>query len=257
MTTHRATGSGLVSLVTGGGRGIGRSTVLALAERGNDVIFTYVSQETAAVAVVAEVERLGRRAAALRVDVGDVDSFDAFVDRVREVLRAWGRERIDHVIHNAGVGGYAPFEAVTEADFDALMAVHVKGPFFLSQKLLPLVADGGRLVLLSSGLSRYAMAGLSVYSAAKAAVDALARSLAVELGARRISINAVAPGGVLTDFGGGVMQDPALQRQVIADTPLGRLAQPDDIAGIIATLVAPETAWITGQRIEATGGYRL
>jgi NAD(P)-dependent dehydrogenase (short-subunit alcohol dehydrogenase family) len=247
-----------IALVTGGSRGIGRSTVLALAEQGTDVIFTYVSAEKEASEVVTALESRGRRALALRLDLTRVDGFDAFVNRVREQLeRVWGRRHFDFLINNAGAGGYAPFAETSEATFDELVALHFKGPYFLTQKLLPLLADGGRIVNLSTGLARYVYPGFSAYAAVKGAVEVLTRALAVELGPRRITVNAVAPGGIATDFGGGVMRDPGLQKVVVAETPLGRIGEPEDVAGVIAALLAPGTRWVTGQRIEVTGGYRL
>ena len=246
-----------ISLVTGGSRGIGRATALALADQGNDVLITYLSDEAAARAVVSELSGRGRRAAALRLDVAAVGTFAAFADSLRQRLRAWDREKLDDLVNNAGMGGYAPFDATTEAAFDALFAVHVKGPFFLTQTLLPLLQEGGRIVNVSSGLSRYVYPGFAAYSAAKGAIDVLTRALAVELGPRRIAVNVVAPGGIATDFGGGAMRDPELQKHVAAETPLGRIGQPEDIAGVVASLLSPQTRWITGQRIEVTGGYRL
>lgn len=247
-----------IALVTGGSRGIGRSTALALAEQGTDVIITYVAAEAAAHDVVAAIQRQGRRAVALRLDLAQVGTFDAFVTRVREQLeRTWGRAKFDYLVNNAGVGGYAPFIETSEATFDELVALHFKGPFFLTQKLLPLLADGGRIVNLSTGLSRYVYPGFSAYAAVKGAIDVLTRALAVELGPRRIAVNAVAPGGIVTDFGGGVMHDPGLQQTVVAETPLGRIGQPEDVSGVIAALLTPATGWVTGQRIEVTGGFRL
>jgi NAD(P)-dependent dehydrogenase (short-subunit alcohol dehydrogenase family) len=247
-----------VALITGASRGIGKSTALALAARGVDVIVTYVSAEAEASAVVRDVRSAGREATALRLDVGRVDGFDAFANEVRQRLeRIWSRGTFDFLVNNAGIGGYAPFAETSEATFDALCDVHFKGPFFLTQKLLPLLADGGRIINLSTGLARYVYPGFSAYAAAKGAVEVLTRALAVELGPRRISVNTVAPGGVATDFGGGALRDPALQRAVAAETALGRIGEPEDVAGVVASLLAPETGWITGQRIEVTGGYRL
>lgn len=247
-----------IALVTGGSRGIGRAIVTALAARGSDVVLTYREAEGAARETVAAVEKLGRRAVALRLDVGHAPSFDAFASEVGRTLeRVWDRPRLDHLVLNAGVPAFGALADTNEAAFDAAVAANFKGPFFLTQKLLSRLSDGGRIVHVSSGVTRYAYPGLSVYAATKAATETFARVLAVELGPRRITVNVVAPGGIETDFAGGVMRDPDLQKTVIAETPLGRIGQPEDVAGIVAMLVAPESGWITGQRIEATGGYRL
>ena len=247
-----------IALITGASRGIGKSTALALADRGVDVILTYRSAEEEAHAVVRAVRAKGREAVALRLDVGETATFDAFdVEVHRQLQHVWSRDAFDFLVNNAGVGGYAPFAETSEALFDALVAVHFKGPFFLTQKLLPRIADGGRVVNLSTGLARYVYPGFSAYGAVKGALEALTRALAVELGPRRITVNAVAPGGIATDFGGGTMRDPNLQKIVAAETPLGRVGEPEDVAGVIAALLAPETGWLTGQRIEVTGGYRL
>lgn len=247
-----------VALVTGGSRGIGRSTALALAERGIDVIFTYASAEAEANEVVRAIRGKGREATALRLELGSVEGFDAFVGEVKRQLgRLWGRETLDFLVNNAGSGGFASFAETSEATFDALVGVHFKGPFFLTQKLLPVIADGGRIVNVSTGLTRYAFPGVSVYAAVKSALESLTRSLALELGPRRIAVNSVAPGGIVTDFGGGSMRDAQLQKAVIADTSLGRMGEPEDVAGVIASLLSPDTRWINGQRVEVTGGYRL
>lgn len=245
-------------MITGGSRGIGRATASTLAERGIDLIVTYVAAEADANEVVRQARGMGRKATALHLDVGNSDSFAEFARRVGgELERYWSRPSFDFLINNAGMGGYAPFTSTSESTFDALVNVHFKGPFFLTQKLLPLLADGGRIVNLSSGLSRYVYPGFSAYAAVKGAIDVLTRALAVELGPRRIAVNAVAPGGIVTDFGGGAMRDAGLQRAVSADTPLGRVGEPHDVAGVVASLLAPDTRWMTGQRIEVTGGYRL
>lgn len=247
-----------IALITGASRGIGRSTALALAERGVDVIATYLSAEREANDVVQSIRDKGRNAVALRLDVGKASTFDGFTAEIRSTLeRVWSRGSFDYLVNNAGVGGYAPFPETSEAAFDELVAVHFKGPFFLTQKLLPLLVDGGRIVNLSTGLARYVYPGFSAYASVKGALEVLTRALAVELGPRRIAVNAVAPGGIATDFGGGGMRDPGLQAAVAAETPLGRVGEPEDVAGVIAMLLAPETAWITGQRVEVTGGYRL
>lgn len=257
-TTNQARSTHPIALVTGGSRGLGKSTALALADRGVDVIVTYVSAERDAADTVERIRAKGREAVALRLDVGKTSTFEAFVGDVRRALKErWDRASLDFLVNNAGVGGYAPFTETSEGAFDELVAVHFKGPFFLTQRLLPLIADGGRVVNVSTGLARYVYPGFSVYGAVKAALEALTRALAVELGSRRIAVNAVAPGGIATDFGGGAMRDPGLQKAVAAETPLGRVGEPEDVADVIAVLLAPETRWITGQRIEVTGGYRL
>lgn len=247
-----------LALITGGSRGIGKATALALAEHGVDIILTYVSAEKEAADVVQNLRSKGREAVALRLDVGKTSTFEAFVAEVgRQLEQVWSCDSFDFLVNNAGIGGYAPFTATSESTFDELVAVHLKGPFFLTQKLLPLLADGGRIINLSTGLVRYVYPGFSVYAAVKGAVEVLTRALAVELGPRRIAVNAVAPGGIVTDFGGGGMRNPELQKAVAAETPLGRIGEPEDVAGVVAMLLAPETRWITGQRIEVTGGYRL
>jgi len=246
-----------IALITGGSRGIGEGTALALADRGIDVIITWVAAEAAANAVVEAVRARGRRAIALHLDVTDTASFADFVTRTRAALATWGRERIDFLVNNAGTGGGGLVKDTSEAVFDSLVATHLKGPFFLTQQLLPVLNDGGRIVNVSSGLSRYALPGVAVYSAVKGAIDVFSRVLAVELGARGITVNVVAPGGIATDFGGGLMREEAMQRAVSADTPLGRMGVPADVAGAIAMLLGADAAWVTGQRIEVTGGYRL
>lgn len=257
MTTSTTTSVAPVALVTGGSRGIGEATALALADGGIDVIITYVAAEAAALAVVDTIRGRGRNATALRLDVADTASFDAFATRVKETLTSWRRERFDILVNNAGSGGGGLVTDTSEAVFDSLVATHFKGPFFLTQKLLPLLNDGGRIVNVSSGLSRYALAGTAVYSAVKGAIDVFSRVLAVELGARRITVNVVAPGGIVTDFGGGMMRDEGLQRVVSAETPLGRMGVTSDVAGAVMMLVGTEAGWVTGQRVEVTGGYRL
>lgn len=251
--------SSTIALITGGSRGIGKATALLLADRGIDVLLTYASSEKDAHDVVRLIESRGRRAIALRLDLGDVSSFEAFATEVDRALRSgWARETIDFLVHNGGFGdGLAPLADTTEAAFDALVGVHFKGPFFLTQKLLKRIADGGRIVNVTTGLTRYAVPNVSVYAAAKSAMEAVTRVLALELGPRRIAVNAVAPGGILTDFGGGYLRDPGFQRVVVGDTPLGRVGEPEDVAGVIASLLSTDTRWVTGQRIEVTGGYRL
>jgi len=248
-----------IALVTGGSRGLGRSMALHLADRGVDVIVTYRSGAKEAAEVAAAVRAKGRGAAALPLDVGKSETFAAFADAVRATLATeWKRSTFDFLVNNAGVGAYAAFVETTEEQFDELLRVHLKGPFFLTQRLLPLVADGGRILNVSSGLARFSLPGYSAYAAMKGGVEVLTRYLAKELGARRISVNTLAPGAIETDFGGGAVRDnPELNRMVAAQTALGRAGLPDDIGGAVAMLLAPESHWLNGQRVEFSGGMLL
>ena len=254
-----ASDAGKIALITGGSRGLGRNTALHLARAGVDVVLTYHSNQAEAEAAVAEIAAAGRKAVALQLDAGDIASFNAFVGQFGEALRAtWGRDRFDYLVNNAGTAGYAPFAEATEADFDRLTNIHFKGVFFLTQKLLPLIVDGGKIVNLSSGLARFAMPGSSIYGSLKGAVEVLTRYLAKELGPRRIAVNAIAPGAIETDFGGGRVRDNAELNQHIASvTAMGRVGLPDDVGGAITALLVGETGWITGQRIEVSGGQAI
>lgn len=245
-----------IALITGGSRGLGRNAALALAAQGSDVIITYQRQQADALAVVAQIQALGRRAAALQLDAGDSANFAAFATRVRELLATqWQRPHFDHLINNAGFGHHAPFAETQEADFDALYRVHLKGPYFLTQALLPLIADGGRILNISSGLARFSFPGSSAYAVMKGGVEVMTRYMAKELGSRGIAVNTLAPGAIETDFGGGRVRDDAtLNRALAAQTALGRVGLPDDIGGAIAALLAPGSGWINAQRIEASGG---
>jgi NAD(P)-dependent dehydrogenase (short-subunit alcohol dehydrogenase family) len=248
-----------IALITGGSRGLGKSMALHLAARGSDVVITYRSAESEARAVVSEVERKGRKAVALKLDVGDSKSFGAFATQLQGALReTFQRDSFDHLVNNAGVGVHASFAETSEAQFDELVAIHVKGPFFLTQKLLPLLADGGSILNVSSGLARFALPGYAAYGAMKGAIEVLTRYQAKELGARKIRVNVIAPGAIETDFGGGAVRDnPQLNKMVAAQTALGRVGLPDDIGGAVAMLLSPESGWINGQRIEASGGQGL
>jgi NAD(P)-dependent dehydrogenase (short-subunit alcohol dehydrogenase family) len=248
-----------ITLITGGSRGLGRNAALAVAARGGDLIVTWRSRRAEADAVVAEVERFGARAVALQLDVGDSASFPRFAEAVREALRKqWQRERFDHLVNNAGVGVHAAFADTTEAQFDELVNVHLKGPFFLTQALLPLLHDGGRIVNISSGLARFALPGYSAYAAMKGAMEVLTRYQAKELGPRRITSNIVAPGAIETDFGGGTVRDNAQVHAFVASqTALGRVGVPDDIGPVIASLLSEDNRWVNAQRIEASGGMFL
>ena len=251
--------AGKIALITGGGRGIGRNTAVNLARRRVGVILTYVADRKAAESAVAEITAIGSQAAALPLDTREIARFDAFAIEVRSTLsEIWNRERFDYLVNNAGVGLSAPFADTTEAMFDELMNVHLKGVFFLTQTLLPLMEDGGRVVNLSSGLTRFVVPGASAYATMKGGVEALTRYLAKELGGRGIAVNAVAPGAIATDFGGGVVRDnPDFNRYLAEATALGRTGVPDDVGPMIAALLSDENRWVNGQRIEVSGGENL
>ncbi len=248
-----------IAIVTGASRGLGRNTALSIARRGGDVIVTYQSRADEAQALVAEINALGRKAVALRLDTGDVATFPAFADGVRAALRdTWARDRFDHLVNNAGHGDYALIADTTEAQFDRLVDVHLKGVFFLTQALLPLIADGGRIVNLSSGLTRVSFPGYAAYAAVKGAVEVLSVYMAKELGARGIAVNTVAPGAIETDFGGGAVRDnPEINQLFAGMTALGRVGLPDDIGPMIASLLGPDNRWVTAQRIEVSGGQGI
>ncbi|PRY37925.1 SDR family NAD(P)-dependent oxidoreductase [Umezawaea tangerina] len=248
-----------IAIVTGANRGLGRNAALALARRGVDLVITYRSNAAEADAVVQEVAALGRTAVALPLDVGATAGFAGFTDDVRRVLKGtWDRDTFDFLVNNAGIGIHSSFADTTEEVFDEQMAVHFKGVFFLTQALLPVIADGGRILNVSSGLARFAGPGYAAYGSMKGAVEVLTRYLAKELGPRGITVNVIAPGPVETDFGGGVVRDNAdVNAALAAQIALGRVGVPDDIGGVVASLLSDDNAWITGQRIEASGGMLL
>lgn len=248
-----------ITLITGGSRGLGRNTALSVARRGGNVVLTYQSRAEDAQAVVAEIEALGRKAVALQLDTGKVADFPDFATRLRTVLdETFGRESFDHLVNNAGHGDHASIAETTEAQFDRLVDVHIKGVFFLTQTLLPLIADGGRIVNLSTGLTRFAYPGYAAYAAMKGAVEVLTRYLAKELGPRGIAVNTVAPGAIETDFGGGAVRDTAeINRFIAGITAFGRVGVPDDIGPMIASLLSPDNRWVTAQRIEVSGGQAI
>ncbi len=248
-----------IALITGGSRGLGRSAALHLADRGVDLVITYRSGANEAADVVRRAEAKGRRAVALPLDVARSNTFGAFAEALRAALaREWRRDRFDFLVNNAGVGVHASFVETTEEQFDELVNVHLKGTFFLTQRLLPLLRDGGRIVNVSSGLARFALPGHSAYAAMKGGVEVLTRYLAKELGGRGITVNTIAPGAIETDFGGGAVRDnEGLNRAIAAQIALGRVGLPDDIGGAVAMLLAPESRWINGQRVEASGGMLI
>ena len=247
-----------IAIVTGGSRGLGRSAVVSLASRGVDSIFTYHANRAEAEKVVGLVAEAGRKAVALQLDTGDVRAFDPFVQRVRQALAELGADRFDYLVNNAGTSLHKAFVQTTEEELDRLYNVHFKGVFFLTQKLLPLLNDGGRIVNISSGLARFTNPGSSAYGSMKGAVEVLTRYLAKELGPRGIAVNTVAPGAIETDFSGGLVRDnPDVNRRVAEMTALGRAGQPDDIGPMIAALLSDDNRWINGQRIEVSGGMAL
>ena len=248
-----------ISLVTGGSRGLGRNTAVSIARRGGDVILTYRHGADAAKGVVAEIEAMGRKVVALPLDVSDGASLPAFAASVRAALsETWQRDSFDHLVNNAGQGDMASFAETTEAQFDALFSTHVKGVFFLTQTLLAILADGGRIINFSSGLTRVSFPGFSAYSAAKGAVEVLTIYMAKELGSRGITANTVAPGAIETDFLGGAVRDvPDLNKRFAEMTTLGRVGLPDDVGPMVASLLGPDHRWVTGQRIEVSGGQTI
>ncbi len=245
-----------IALITGGSRGLGRHAALALAARGTDSVITYRTQRAEADAVVAQVRALGGQAAALQLDVGDSGQFPALAQALGEVLASqWQRTQIDHLVNNAGMGVHALVSGTTEAQFDELMRVHLKGPFFLTQTLLPLLADGGSVLNVSSGLTRFSIPGYAAYAMMKGGIEVMSRYLAKELGARGIRVNTLAPGAIETDFGGGAVRDSAELNQFVASvTALGRAGLPDDIGTAIAALLSSDSHWVNAQRVEASGG---
>jgi len=248
-----------IALITGGSRGLGKNMAFALAKKGINIIITYHSKQDEAQAVVTEAENLGVKAAALQLDAGDVKSFDGFFNQLKTVLKEkFDTTNFDFLVNNAGIGIHAPFADTNEEDFDLLVNVHLKGVFFLTQKALPLINDGGRIINLSSGLARFSNPGYAAYAAMKGAIEVLTRYQAKELGARGIAVNTVAPGAIETDFGGGVVRDNEQVNKMIAGvTALGRVGVPDDIGGVVAFLCTEDARWINAQRIEVSGGMNV
>jgi len=249
---------GKIAIVTGGSRGLGQNTVLHLAKRGVHSIFTYNSNQAEAEKTVAEVNKAGAKAVALKLDVGNTGSFDSFLKDVRKALGDFGAERFDFLVNNAGISHHASFEKTTEAELDQLYNVNFKGVFFMTQKLLPLINDGGRIVMISTGLTRIIIPESAPYGSLKGAIEVLTKYLVKELGPRRITVNAVAPGAIQTDFSGGAVRDnPAVNKMVSAATALGRPGLPDDIGPMIASLLTEDNRWINAQRIEVSGGQSI
>jgi NAD(P)-dependent dehydrogenase (short-subunit alcohol dehydrogenase family) len=248
-----------IALITGGSRGLGKSTALHLAAKGHGVIITYNSKKEEAEAVVREIEKSGQKAVALQLNVGDTSSFKTFAEKISSILKEkWDTDKFDFLINNAGIGATIPFEKVTEEDFDNFYSIHLKGVYFLTQKLLPLIKDGGRIINLSSGTTRFCVPGYSVYASMKGAIEVFTRYLAKELGSRGITVNVVAPGPVETDFNNGsIRNNPQMKGFLASQTALGRVGEADDIGKLMVSLCSEETRWINGQKIEATGGINL
>jgi NAD(P)-dependent dehydrogenase (short-subunit alcohol dehydrogenase family) len=248
-----------IAIVTGSSRGLGKSTALNLAKKGIDVIVTYHQNAEEAKNVVAEIEQLGSKAVALQIDIADTKTFDNFAKQVQLSLQyKWQTEHFDFLVNNAGTGVHSSFAETTEEDFDHLMNVHFKGVFFLTQKLLPLINDGGRIVNISTGLTRIILSGYAAYASMKGAVETLTLYMAKELGARRIGVNTVAPGAIETDFGGGAVRDnPEMNQYIASLTALGRVGLPDDIGGAVASLLSEDNRWVNAQRIEVSGGQSI
>jgi NAD(P)-dependent dehydrogenase (short-subunit alcohol dehydrogenase family) len=247
-----------IAIVTGGSRGIGRATVLCLAERGVRSIFTFNTNRAESDKVLALTAEAGAGAIALQLDTGDVGAFQGFAGRVREALTEMQAERFDYLVNNAGTSSAANLASITEAEMDGLYGVHFKGPLFLTQALLPLMNDGGRIVNLSSGLARFTALNRIGYGSIKAAVEALTRYMALELGPRRIAVNVVAPGPIATDFSGGMVRDiPQVNKMISDNTALGRVGGPEDVGPVIASLLSDDMGWVNAQRIEVAGGMHI
>jgi len=248
-----------IALITGGSRGLGKNTALHLAAQGVGIVLTYRSKKEEADAVVAQIVDAGGKAATLQLDTSLAGTFAAFTDSLRATLQTtWGRDTFDFLVNNAGVGIHASFAETTEAQLDQLYNIHLKGVFMLTQALLPVIADGGRIVNISTGLARFALPGFAAYAAMKGAIETLTKYLAKELGARGITVNVVAPGAIETDFGGGVVRDNAqMNAHIASQTALGRVGLPDDIGGAIASLLSENSGWINAQRIEVSGGMYI
>jgi len=245
-----------IALITGASRGLGKNTALTLAKKGVNVIVTYQNSGEEAKSVVSAIASIGAQAVALQLDTANTKTFDSFVEQVKQSLQdKWQTEHFDFLVNNAGTGIHASFADTTEDDFDRLMNIHVKGVFFLTQKLLPLINDGGRIINISSGLARFTLPGYSAYASMKGAIEVLTRYMAKELGPRQITVNTIAPGAIETDFNGGAVRDnPDINSFIAAQTALGRVGIPDDIGGAIASLLSAENRWVNGQRIEVSGG---
>lgn len=253
------TTKGKIALITGGSRGLGKDMALRLAEKGNDVIITYNNRQDEALKVVDEIRKAGRKADQLKLNTGDINSFDSFTETLKSTLtKTFNTDSFDFLVNNAGIGNYAAFAETTEAQFDTLVNIHFKGVYFLTQKLLSAINDDGRIINISTGLTRFSNPGYSAYASMKGAIEVLTRYMAKELGARKITVNTVAPGAIETDFAGGMVRDnEQINKHIASVTALGRVGVAEDIGGVVAFLCSEEARWINGQRIEVSGGMNL
>lgn len=258
-TQTMSNNSNKIALVTGGSRGLGKNTALQLAKRGFDVVITYQTKKEDAEQVVSEINSLGQKAFAIQLDIASTAGFETFKNQVASLLETnFEGRKLDALVNNAGIGINTPFEQTTEEMLDAMTNIHFKGPYFLTQKLLPLLNDGSSIVNTSSGLARFSFAGYSAYGAMKAAVDSLTRYQALELGSRKIRVNSIAPGAIETDFGGGFVRDNnEMNTMISSQTALGRVGLPDDIGTAVAFLCSDDSKWINAQRIEVSGGFMI
>lgn len=252
-----ANNAGKIALVTGGSRGLGKDAALQLAKKGYDVIVTYQTKKESASAVIDDIHSIGKKAYALQLDVASINGFDAFTDAVQQILVThFSGSKLDALVNNAGIGIHKPFTETSEEELDTMTNIHFKGPYFLTKKLLPFLNDASSIVNITSGLARFSFAGYSAYGPMKAAAESLARYLALELGNRKIRVNAVAPGAIATDFGGGAVRDNTdFQQMLASQTALGRVGLPDDIGSVVAFLCSDDSKWINAQRIEVSGGF--
>lgn len=248
-----------IALITGASRGLGKSSAIKLAESGVDIIITYQKNKAEALTVAEEVEKRGGKAGIVQLDVSQSHTFSGFAEQVLQLLlEKWQRNSFNFLVNNAGIGLHASFKETTEEQFDELMNIHLKGVFFLTQKLLPLIADHGRIINLSTGLTRFSLPGYAAYATMKGGIEVLSKYMAKELGPRGIAVNVLAPGAIETDFGDGLVRDNTeLNKFIASQTALGRVGLPDDIGGVIAALLSDECGWINAQRIEASGGIHI
>jgi NAD(P)-dependent dehydrogenase (short-subunit alcohol dehydrogenase family) len=248
-----------IAVITGGSRGLGKSMALHIAKKGNDVILSYNSKKQEADDVVNQIEEMGCKSVALELDVSNLHSINAFAEQVKHKLHEhWRRSNFNYLVNNAGIGIGSSVADMSEEQFDQLMKIHLKGPFFVTQKLLPLIRDGGHIINISTGLTRITLPGYAAYAAMKGGVEVLTRYMAKEFGERQIKVNVVAPGAIETDFGHGAIRDnKELNTFIASQTALGRVGLPDDIGSMVASLLSEDNRWVTAQRIEVSGGQML